>query len=157
MLGENNITYRPRTSVKGHILADFLVEKPNENPPDTPVVETPLEPWTLFTDGSSCVDGSGAKYLKNGTLSGERKEASKLHIKARQYELLEGVLYKRSFLKPWLSQSYAARILLANYAPGCMGDDSYVQRLSNTSTHAKKSPIQANPNHDPMVILQVGN
>ncbi|GJR80283.1 reverse transcriptase domain-containing protein [Tanacetum coccineum] len=29
-------------------------------------------------------------------------EASKLRIKARQYELLEGVLYRRSFLKPWL-------------------------------------------------------
>ncbi|GJW00451.1 reverse transcriptase domain-containing protein [Tanacetum coccineum] len=42
------------------------------------------------------------EYLKDGTLPGERKEASKLRIKARQYELLEGVLYKRSFLKPWL-------------------------------------------------------
>ncbi|GJX85510.1 reverse transcriptase domain-containing protein [Tanacetum coccineum] len=234
------------------ILADFLVEKPDENPPDTSVVETPQEPWTLFTNGSSCVDGSGAsliltssermeftyavrfqftafnneaeyealtaglriaaqmgvrnvqvsvdskvvanqilrtyvakeenivkylekakslisgfanfsisqvprsknkkadalskiastsfahlskqvlveilkekfiqeeevvtvveeegptwmtpimEYLKDGTLSGDRKEASKLRIKARQYKLLEGVLYKRSFLKTWL-------------------------------------------------------
>ncbi|GKA63240.1 reverse transcriptase domain-containing protein [Tanacetum coccineum] len=41
MLGEHNITYRPRTSVKGQILADFLVEKPDESPPDTSVVETP--------------------------------------------------------------------------------------------------------------------
>ncbi|GKC53882.1 reverse transcriptase domain-containing protein [Tanacetum coccineum] len=60
MLGEHNIKYRPRMSVKGQILADFLIEKPDENPPDIAVVETPLEPWTLFTDGSSCVDGSGA-------------------------------------------------------------------------------------------------
>ncbi|GKC29584.1 reverse transcriptase domain-containing protein [Tanacetum coccineum] len=44
MLGEHNITYRPRTSVKGQILADFLIEKPDENPPDTAVVETPSEP-----------------------------------------------------------------------------------------------------------------
>ncbi|GJT31361.1 reverse transcriptase domain-containing protein [Tanacetum coccineum] len=225
MLGEHNITYRPRTSVKGQILADFLVEKPDEAPPDTSVVEIPQEPWTLFTDGSSCVDGSGAgliltspggteftyalrfqftasnneekyetliaglriaaqmgvrnvhvsvdsklvanqvlgtyvakeenmakylektkslisdfvnfsisqvlvevlkeksiqeeevatvveegptwmtpiiEYLKDETLPDDRKEASKLHIKARQYELLEGVLYRRSFLKPWL-------------------------------------------------------
>ncbi|GKC05230.1 reverse transcriptase domain-containing protein [Tanacetum coccineum] len=184
MLGEHNITYRLRTSVKGKILADFLVEKPDENPPDTPVVETPPEQWTLFTDGSSCVDGAGAEYealiaglriaaqmgvrnvevsvdsklvanqvlgtyvakeenvvkylekvlveilkeksiqeeevatvieeeettwmtpiieyLKDGTLPGERKEANKLRIKGRQYELLEGVLYKRSFLKSWL-------------------------------------------------------
>ncbi|GJT65228.1 reverse transcriptase domain-containing protein [Tanacetum coccineum] len=63
MLGEHNITYRPRTSVKGQILADFLVEKPDENPPNTPVVATPLEPWTLFTDGSSCVNGSGAGLI----------------------------------------------------------------------------------------------
>ncbi|GJV87937.1 reverse transcriptase domain-containing protein [Tanacetum coccineum] len=63
MLGEHNITYRPRTSVKGQILADFLVEKPDEAPPDTSVVEIPQEPWTLFTDGSSCVDGSGAGLI----------------------------------------------------------------------------------------------
>ncbi|GKD35409.1 reverse transcriptase domain-containing protein [Tanacetum coccineum] len=42
------------------------------------------------------------EYLKDGTLPDDRKEASKLHIKARQYELLEGVLYRRSFLKSWL-------------------------------------------------------
>ncbi|GJS58789.1 reverse transcriptase domain-containing protein [Tanacetum coccineum] len=252
MLGEHNITYRPRTSVKGQILADFLIEKPDESPSDTSVVETPQEPWTLFTDGSSCIDGSGTgliltspegteftyalrfqfiasnneaeyealiaglriaaqmgvrnvhvsvdsklvanqvlgvyvakeenmikylekvkslvsgfanfsisqvprsknkkadalskiastsfahlskqvlveilkeksiqdkevttvveedgptwmtpiiEYLKEGTLPDDRKEASKLRIKARQYELLEGILYRRSFLKPWL-------------------------------------------------------
>ncbi|GKA80364.1 reverse transcriptase domain-containing protein [Tanacetum coccineum] len=252
MLGEHNITYRPRTSVKGQILADFLIEKSDENPPDTSAVETPPEPWILFTDGSSCVDGSGAcliltnpkgaeftyvlrfqftasnneaeyealiaglriaaqmgvrniqvsvdsklvanqvlgtyvakeenmikylekvkslvsgfanffisqiprsknkkadvlskivstsfahlskqvlvevlieksiqekevttvveeegttwmtpivEYLKDGTLPSNRKEASKLRIKARQYELMEGILYRRSFLKPWL-------------------------------------------------------
>ncbi|GJV47256.1 reverse transcriptase domain-containing protein [Tanacetum coccineum] len=45
------------------ILADFLVEKPDKAPPDTSVVETPQEPWTLFTDGSSCVDGSGAGLI----------------------------------------------------------------------------------------------
>ncbi|GKA86596.1 reverse transcriptase domain-containing protein [Tanacetum coccineum] len=36
------------------------------------------------------------------TLPNDRKEVSKLHIKARQYELLEGFLYRRSFLKSWL-------------------------------------------------------
>nr|GEZ50288.1 reverse transcriptase domain-containing protein [Tanacetum cinerariifolium] len=60
MLGEHNITSWPRTSVKGHILADFLLEKPDKAPP---VVETPQESWTLFTDGSSCVDGSGASLI----------------------------------------------------------------------------------------------
>ncbi|GKD96378.1 reverse transcriptase domain-containing protein [Tanacetum coccineum] len=49
-LGEYAIHYRPRVSVKGHILADFIEE------------ELP-EPWILFTDGSSCTDGSGAGLI----------------------------------------------------------------------------------------------
>nr|GEW80164.1 reverse transcriptase domain-containing protein [Tanacetum cinerariifolium] len=63
MLREHNITYRPRTSVKGHVLADFLAEMPDESPPDASVVETQQEPLTLFMDGSSCVDGSGAGLI----------------------------------------------------------------------------------------------
>ncbi|GKD17619.1 reverse transcriptase domain-containing protein [Tanacetum coccineum] len=63
ILGEHNITYRPRTSVKGQILADFLVEKPEEASADTSEKEVPQEPWTLFMDGSSCIDGSGASLI----------------------------------------------------------------------------------------------
>nr|GEW24178.1 reverse transcriptase domain-containing protein [Tanacetum cinerariifolium] len=51
------------TSVKDQILADFLVEKPDDAPPDTSVIETLQEPWTLFMDGSSCVDGSGVRLI----------------------------------------------------------------------------------------------
>nr|GEU96253.1 reverse transcriptase domain-containing protein [Tanacetum cinerariifolium] len=63
MLGEHNITYRPRTSVKGQVLADFLAEMSDESPPDASVVETQQESWTLFTDGSSCVDRSCAGLI----------------------------------------------------------------------------------------------
>nr|GFB93734.1 reverse transcriptase domain-containing protein [Tanacetum cinerariifolium] len=63
MLGEHNITYRPRTSIKGQILADFLNEIPSNASQGTSVAETQEEPWTLFTDGSSCVDGSGARLI----------------------------------------------------------------------------------------------
>nr|GFB24319.1 reverse transcriptase domain-containing protein [Tanacetum cinerariifolium] len=41
-------------------------------------------------------------YLKEGTLPANEKEARKIRLKARQYELIEGILYKRSFLTPWL-------------------------------------------------------
>nr|GEZ76308.1 reverse transcriptase domain-containing protein [Tanacetum cinerariifolium] len=41
-------------------------------------------------------------YLKEGTLPEDEKKARKLRLKARQYELIEGILYKRSFLTPWL-------------------------------------------------------
>nr|GFC07437.1 reverse transcriptase domain-containing protein [Tanacetum cinerariifolium] len=242
MLGEHNITYRPRTSVKGQVLANFLAELPDKSPPDASVVETQQEPWTLFTDGSSCVDGSGdghtlispegteftyalrfqfaasnneaeyealiaglwiaahmvvqnedgptwmtpiIEYLKEWTLPSDRKEARKLCIKARHYELLEGVLYRRSFLTPWLrcvgplqadyvireihegscsmhatisgGQSHTAGILLANDAPGRTRYDTYMQRLSNTSSRDKKPPTASNPNHGSVAILQVEN
>ncbi|GKB57896.1 reverse transcriptase domain-containing protein [Tanacetum coccineum] len=60
-----DIQYRPRTAIKGQILADFIVERPEEESPDelmTEPEEIP-EPWTLFTDGSSCIDGSGAGLI----------------------------------------------------------------------------------------------
>ncbi|GJS95050.1 reverse transcriptase domain-containing protein [Tanacetum coccineum] len=57
-LGEYAIHYRPRVSVKGQILANFIVERPEEESPDTlmEVEEELPELWTLFTDGSSCTD-----------------------------------------------------------------------------------------------------
>ncbi|GJS55628.1 reverse transcriptase domain-containing protein [Tanacetum coccineum] len=39
-LGEHAIHYRPRVSVKGQILADFIVERPEEDSPDTPMEVT---------------------------------------------------------------------------------------------------------------------
>ncbi|GJS77214.1 reverse transcriptase domain-containing protein [Tanacetum coccineum] len=64
-LGEYAIHYRPRVSVKGQILADFIVERPEEESPDTLMGEEEElpEPWILFTDGSSCTDGSGAGLI----------------------------------------------------------------------------------------------
>nr|GEU38297.1 reverse transcriptase domain-containing protein [Tanacetum cinerariifolium] len=212
-LGER-VFLGPRTSVKGQILADFLIGMPDDVSQAVPATETQEEPWTLFTDGSSCVDRSGAgliltspegveftyalrfqltasnneaeykalvaglriaarmgvknvqvsvdsklvanqvlgtyvakednmvKYLEivkslvlvevlenksikekevatvieedkltwmtqlvdylKGVLPEDKKEARKLRLKAHQYELMEGVLYKRSFLTSWL-------------------------------------------------------
>nr|GFB53011.1 reverse transcriptase domain-containing protein [Tanacetum cinerariifolium] len=63
MLGEHNITYRPRMSIKGQILAGFLNEISSNASQGTSVAKTQEEPWTLFMDGSSCVDGSGAGLI----------------------------------------------------------------------------------------------
>nr|GEX03540.1 DNA helicase [Tanacetum cinerariifolium] len=57
-LEEHDIHYRPRTSVKGQILADFIVERPEEDTIDTTIEdkkELP-DPWILFTNGSSCIN-----------------------------------------------------------------------------------------------------
>ncbi|GJZ46498.1 reverse transcriptase domain-containing protein [Tanacetum coccineum] len=56
---------RPRVSVKEKILADFIVERPKEDSPNTLMEEAKElpEPWILFTDGSSCTDGSGVGLI----------------------------------------------------------------------------------------------
>nr|GEW22321.1 reverse transcriptase domain-containing protein [Tanacetum cinerariifolium] len=63
MLGEHNITYRPRMSIKGKILADLLNEMPGNASQGVSVAVIQEEPWMLFTDGSSCVDGSGVGLI----------------------------------------------------------------------------------------------
>ncbi|PWA99920.1 reverse transcriptase domain-containing protein [Artemisia annua] len=63
LLGEYNISYRPRTAIKGQILADFIVEKPEEESAPHTTEVTLEKPWILFTDGSSCTDGSGAGLI----------------------------------------------------------------------------------------------
>nr|GEZ74327.1 reverse transcriptase domain-containing protein [Tanacetum cinerariifolium] len=48
-LREYAIHYRPRVSVKGQILADFIVERPEEDSSDTPMEEEELpEPWIFY-------------------------------------------------------------------------------------------------------------
>nr|GEY93972.1 reverse transcriptase domain-containing protein [Tanacetum cinerariifolium] len=63
---------------------------------------------TSFTHMSKQI----ANYSKDGVLLGDNKEARKLRLKACQYELREGVLYRRSFLTPWLR---CVRPLQADY------------------------------------------
>ena len=62
-INKYNISYRPRTAVKGQVLADFIIENPDTDA-DIPQGKTELQdPWVLFTDGSSCTDGSGAGLI----------------------------------------------------------------------------------------------
>ncbi|GJS56300.1 reverse transcriptase domain-containing protein [Tanacetum coccineum] len=64
-LGEFGIHYRPRVSVKGQVLANFIVERPEEEGQDDSAKEEEPLPiqWTLFMDGSSYVDGYGAGVI----------------------------------------------------------------------------------------------
>ncbi|GJY80656.1 reverse transcriptase domain-containing protein, partial [Tanacetum coccineum] len=64
-LGEYAIHYRPRVSVKRQILADFIIERPEDDSPNTlmKIEEELFEPWILFMDESSCIDGSGAGLI----------------------------------------------------------------------------------------------
>ncbi|GJT05497.1 reverse transcriptase domain-containing protein [Tanacetum coccineum] len=61
------ITYQPIKNVlsKPEVAADFIIERPEEEGQDDSAKEEEPLParWTLFTDGSSCVDGCGAGVI----------------------------------------------------------------------------------------------
>ncbi|GJR34517.1 reverse transcriptase domain-containing protein [Tanacetum coccineum] len=159
------INYTPlkkltRTSVKGQILAYFIVERRDDDSlvSTTKAKEELPDPWTLFTDGSSCIDGSEAgqiltnpegteftyamrfrldatnneaeyealiaglriaeqvsgeeegdtwmtpiyEYLTEETLPAKKEKSRVVRCKSRRYDVINGVLYKKSYLGPWL-------------------------------------------------------
>ncbi|GJR05435.1 reverse transcriptase domain-containing protein [Tanacetum coccineum] len=83
-----DIQYRLRTAIKGQILADFIVERPEEESPDELMAEPEVlpEPWTLFTDGSSCVDGSGAGLILTNPEGAEFTYAMRFRFDATNNE-----------------------------------------------------------------------
>nr|GEU64335.1 reverse transcriptase domain-containing protein [Tanacetum cinerariifolium] len=74
------------------VLVEVLKDKSIKEKEVTTVIEEDGSTWM-----TPIVD-----YLKEGTLPGDKKEARKLRLKARQYELMEGIIYRRSFLTSWL-------------------------------------------------------
>ncbi|GJW01868.1 reverse transcriptase domain-containing protein [Tanacetum coccineum] len=97
-LGEFGIHYRPRISVKGQVLADFIVERPEEEGQDDSTKEEEPIParWTLFTDESSCVDGCGAGVILTDPEGENFTYALRFQFKATnneaEYEALIAVL-----------------------------------------------------------------
>ncbi|GJS71888.1 reverse transcriptase domain-containing protein [Tanacetum coccineum] len=133
MLGEHNITYRPRTSVKGQILADFLIEKPDENLPDTSAVETPPEPWILFTDRSSCVDRSGAGLILTNPEGAEFTYALRFQFTASNNEALIAGLRIAAQIGVRNIQVSVDSKLVANQVPG-----TYVAKEDNMIKYLEK-------------------
>ncbi|GJW64413.1 reverse transcriptase domain-containing protein [Tanacetum coccineum] len=76
------------TAIKGQILADFIMERPEEESPDELMTEPDELPelWTLFTDGSSCVDGSGAGLILTNPERAEFTYAMRFRFEATNNE-----------------------------------------------------------------------
>nr|GEV03779.1 reverse transcriptase domain-containing protein [Tanacetum cinerariifolium] len=79
--------------VKNLVLVEVLKDKSIKEKEVATVIEEDGPTWM-----TPMVD-----YLKEGTLPGDKKEARKLCLKAQQYALMEGILYRRSFLTSWLT------------------------------------------------------
>ncbi|GJW06745.1 reverse transcriptase domain-containing protein [Tanacetum coccineum] len=140
-----DIQYRPRTAIKGQILADFIVEQPEEESPDELMAEPEVlpEPWTLFTDGSSCVDGSGAGLILTNPEGTEFTYAMRFRFEATnneaEYEALIAGLRIAEKMGVENLQANVDSKLVANQVNGSYiaKESGMVQYLNKVKTLAK--------------------
>ena len=62
-LNEFDIRYRPKTAIKGQVLADFVMEFTSAEPAKDAQTATDLSTWKLSVDGASNAQGSGAGLI----------------------------------------------------------------------------------------------
>ena len=62
-LSEFDIRYKPKTAIKGKVLADFVMEFAPIKPAETIKAEDDLPIWKLSVDGASNAQGSGAGLI----------------------------------------------------------------------------------------------
>ena len=62
-LSEFDIRYRPKTAIKGQVLADFVMEFASAEPARDAQAATDLSTWKLSIDGASNAQGSGAGLI----------------------------------------------------------------------------------------------
>ena len=66
-LSEFDIRYNPKTSIKGQVLADFVMEFTSAEPVENAQTTTDLPIWRLSVDGATNAQGSGAGLILTST------------------------------------------------------------------------------------------
>ena len=62
-LSEFDIRYKPKTAVKGQVLADFIMEFTSAEPAKHALIETDPSIWKLSVDGAANAQGNGAGLI----------------------------------------------------------------------------------------------
>ena len=62
-LSEFDNRYKPKTAIKGQILADFVMEFTSAEPAKNAQTETDLSVWKLSVDGAANAQGNGAGLI----------------------------------------------------------------------------------------------
>ncbi|GJS14118.1 reverse transcriptase domain-containing protein [Tanacetum coccineum] len=151
-----DIQYRPRKSIKGQILVDFIVERPDEESLDEPMAEPEElpEPWTLFTDGSSCIDGFGAGLILTNPKGVEFTYAMRFRFEATnneaEYEaLIAGLRIAEQMGVKNLQANVDSR-LVANQVNGSYvakesGMVQYLEKVKTLASNFKEFSIKQVP------------
>ncbi|XP_071688148.1 uncharacterized protein [Rutidosis leptorrhynchoides] len=145
-LGEHEISFIPRHSVKGQVIADFLVELPFDmiKQGETPVTRRDMDEfWELYTDGASSEEGAGIGLLLISPNGEEITYAIRLKFAASnneaEYEaLLAGLRLEKSIDVQQLT-AYVDSQLLASQLNGSFEarDTSMQKYLELTKTLVK--------------------
>ena len=62
-LSEFDMRYKPKTAIKGQVLADFVMEFTSTEPAENAQTMTDFPIWKLYVDGASNAQGSGAGLI----------------------------------------------------------------------------------------------
>ncbi|KAK1417533.1 hypothetical protein QVD17_26662 [Tagetes erecta] len=126
-LGTLEITYKPRTAIKGQVLADFIAETPEGTKVIDPTplnieVLTKLPAWQLHTDGASCKEGAGIGLLLVSPEGVELTHAIKLGFKTSnnetEYEALIAGLRLAIKVEAHNLKAHVDSLLVANQING---------------------------------------
>ncbi|GJW39173.1 reverse transcriptase domain-containing protein [Tanacetum coccineum] len=129
-LGEHDISYKLRSTVKGQVIADFLAECPNNTPHGEPRKKTTTAPkthnkmpvWTLYTDGASGNEGAGARLILTDPEGNEITYALRFEFltsnNESEYEALIAGLELSIRLEVHHLQVFTDSLLVTNHVKG---------------------------------------
>ncbi|XP_071736366.1 uncharacterized protein [Rutidosis leptorrhynchoides] len=150
-LGEHDIEFQVRNSIKGQVFADFIAETIDEGEiPSMQIIVLPIkhEEWKLFTDGASSSDGSGAGLMLVSPEGKEftyalRFEFSTTNNEAEYEALLAGLRLSRDLNKQHL-KAFVDSQLVANQVTGTLEARSptiqqYLAKAKEPSSSLKAS------------------
>ncbi|XP_071704233.1 uncharacterized protein [Rutidosis leptorrhynchoides] len=153
-LGEHDIEFQVRNSIKGQILADFIAETiEEEEMPSTQIIVPPIEheEWKLFTDGAPSSDGSGARLMLVSPAGKEftyalHFEFSMTNNEAEYEALLAGLRLARDLniqhLKAYVDFQIVANQVTGTFEVRCPTIQQYLAKLKELIEQFKGFEIE---------------
>nr|GEY69478.1 reverse transcriptase domain-containing protein [Tanacetum cinerariifolium] len=172
---EHDIDYRPKTSVKGQILVDFIAEHPEDDSSDTPMKDK--EELLDLGENKKAVAlskmaSTSFTYISKHVLVEELKEKSidekeVLAVVEEEghtwmtpiYEYLTEEILLEEKRKARAIRRKAGRYAVTNEVLYKRGQEinKGVQKLSGLPPRAKEPASELDPHHIPVAILQIGD
>ncbi|GJV86362.1 reverse transcriptase domain-containing protein [Tanacetum coccineum] len=151
-----DIQYRLRASIKGQILSYFIVERSDEESLDELMAEPEElpEPWTLFIDGSSCIDGFGAGLILTNPEGVEFTYAMRFRFEATNNEVeYEALIAGLRIAEQMVVKNLQANVdyrLVANQVNGSYvaketGMVQYLEKVKTLASNFKEFSIKQVP------------